>query len=232
VTEASERFEQAARDLLAAAAKGDELGVRRAAGALGPEIARMARSVATRQSRLAEKVGLSADDLAQHIGLRILQNPPTSSEGKALPTVLAWMRTVAANWLLTQADRSEVKTRERPRKDEDAPSAIDLEPSRDRGAEEALGMHQEVAQLRECARRSLGKYKHLYEVFEMLAEESDVPALELALRLEIVTLATEPNALRKGVQQAWQLRHRALTKLAECMGVDRKKARQKKEESS
>lgn len=224
----------AARALASAGDDASRAAATRAlASAVGPVSAlvrRHAVAVAKKHASLARGARLDEDDVAQEVLRKLLEKPPVNeAENPPIAVVVGWVRAVAVRFLL---DRARQKHRYLPAKtsegDDDAP--LDP-PASGRLADDALAAREDVARMRAVAPAALAGHKHLPEVYAMLAQDPELPALEIAVGLGLVPPPPAPpwpadykKKKDAAVQYAWKLRQRTLDRLAESLGEGRRVA--------
>lgn len=209
-------FNDAAQQFLDAASAGNAEAMRSALAEMQPDIERVVLSAARRRHRLLQQAKLDEYDVVQHVIQRLLERPPTN-RGAHVPAavITSWVRCVASNFLLDQGTRGcseEI--------DQDVPVSVSVMPS----PEELTHISSMAARTRQCADTYLVQFKYLREVYLALLEDPDLSARELAVKLGIASeseLRNDAQLCKRAETHAWQLRFRALSRLAECLGVHR-----------
>lgn len=210
-----------AGQFLDAASLGDARALSAALEGMRPELERCILGAARKRFRLLKQARLEESDLVHHVFQRLLEKPPTN-RGANVPAavMLSWVRCVVVRYLL---DRRAIMDRE-PLDESEGDSSGAAVDGEERGAiEDDLDTMRMITRARQCADEHLSRYKYLREVFLALAEDPEMTARDLARRLGLVPADGEisEEQWRRAETYAWQLRFRALTRLAECLGVER-----------
>lgn len=222
------RFVEASSVLFSAARAlaGDKTGsthaqkqVRDALARLAPLVHAMVAGFCRAHTVQLKQARLESADVEQHVLERILTRPPTNPrETPALPTFVAWCRTVATNHLLDRLRR----------KDSDAPvldAPETVEAPREAEDRVTLGDVVTSSPARRCAEEHLVRFTHCKRVFDVLTEQPYLSGLELAAAIGLLEPSSaDGERARKAAQHAWQLRSRTLRRLADCVARSRGEA--------
>lgn len=185
------------------------------AQALGPPI----RRTLQRHDALVRRCRLESDDVVQRVFEKMLASPPSNPGGHdPLAVLTAWARAVALNYLLDLGRRV---GRERDIAS-GSPGAepFDDEPEHSVGAPQER-RHEAAEQwrlARRCAETELSRYKYLRELFYAIAEEPELGARDLALKIGLLQASPEQvdeATARRAEQYVWKLRERVQNKLAD-----------------
>lgn len=198
--------ELAAR-LFSALDQGDTASARATLGALSPHIDRAVRLLLLRRRALVLRAQRGDDDVVQYVFERMLDAPPRNHAGHPpLAVLTAWTRAVALHHLLAMSRKA--GREEPPPSDPDA-GTLPADPTQERRLSDA----------RTCAEMCLSKHRYLRELFHAVAEDPDLGARELAVRIGLLHQgeAASTEQIRRAEQHVWKLRERVHARLAECM---------------
>jgi DNA-directed RNA polymerase specialized sigma24 family protein len=216
VSAEEEEEEGAAAAFLSAATQGDQLGTRRAMTVLTRVLRPAIERSVMRQASLVRRCRLESDDVVQRVFERMLAAPPANPEGREpLVVLIAWSRAVAINYLLDLARRVGREASEEEEDEQSAPSSRTSPQERQHDAMERW----ELA--RRCADTELVRHKHLRELFYAMAEDPDLPARDLAMRIGLVEASSSDEEKKRAEQYVWKLRERVHTKLADYLEARR-----------
>jgi DNA-directed RNA polymerase specialized sigma24 family protein len=201
--------------LFSALDRGDTAAARATLGGLSPLVDRAVRQLLARRQSLVRRARLDDDDVVQHVLARMLDAPPRNHAGHPPVAVLvAWARSVALHHLLAVSRRT---GREQAASGD--PEAADpiASISTDATQERRLEATRRLSDARACAEACLSKHRYLRELFYAVADDPDLSARELAVRIGLLGEAAPPDEARRAEQYVWKLRERVHLKLAECM---------------
>lgn len=203
--------------LFSALERGDTASAREALGALSPHVDRAVRQLLARRRSLVLRARLDDDDVVQRVFERLLDAPPNNHAGNPpLAVLTAWARAVALNHVLSVARRT--GREEPPPSDPDGAPAPEVART-GAPAEERLETARRLADARTCAESCLSRHRHLRELFDVMIDDPDLPARELASRIGLLAEGASPDEVRRAEQHVWKLRERVHTRLAECMSA-------------
>lgn len=221
--------EESCRALLEAAFVGDREAHGRALAHVTTGVRAFVATCVVRMGTAATKSGLSPDDVAQEVLLRLSRWVPDEvPEGRARAKLLAWCGVVANNFVRTtlrRAKRHDYGGQGADREDE-GQSPLDRAQADVAPSDEQLGMREVVKVLAQCASHLAPPYDAVYAL-ALEADElsADTMALHFGqLSAEDLSRYTDkdaPEELRvrvlrvRSLMDKWKSRMRA--QLAECL---------------